>query len=210
MHEHNETETILRSINRVRRSLFLLEAVRTQPTDGVLDEVHRFAHEAERLTERWTAALGGTLRRRPKTADLARGYGLLVDLRVTKHRLALSEAAMVFIVGIQPEHLCEHLAPLLLETRELLEALRDFDGHLGTLADVAYRLEAEMFGLTDFVEAVAPGYARPLNALDLEALEDVAACNVSPSVLETVRDDRRYLTTREVRDACFGLAHPAG
>lgn len=61
--------------------------------------------------------------RRAKTADLARGYGLLVDLRVTDHRLARGEAAGVFIVGLQPEHLCEHLAPLLLEPRELLEAL---------------------------------------------------------------------------------------
>ena len=208
MHQHNETDTILRSINRVRRSLFLLEAVRTQPTDGVLDEVHRFAHEAERLTERWTAALGGTLRRRPKTADLARGYGLLVDLRVTKHRLGLSEAAMVFLVSIQPEHLCEHLAPLLLETRELLETLRDFDGNLDTLTDASYRWEAETFGLSELVEAVAPGFARPLNALDLEALEDAAGCNVAPSALATVRGDRAFLTTREVRDACFTLAHP--
>lgn len=208
MHQHSETDTngnILRSINRVRRSLFLLDAVRTQPTDEIFDQVHRFAHEAERLTERWTAALGGTLKRRPKTADLARGYGLLVDLRVTQYRLALSEAAMVFIMGIQPEHLCGHLVPLLLETRELLEALRDFDGHLGTLTDVAYRLEAERFALTDFVEAMAPAYARPLSAFDIEALDIIAALDAAPSLVAAHRGNRPHLTTRELRGLVITL-----
>ena len=115
---------------------------------------------------------------------------------------------MVFIVNLQPEGLCEHLAPLLLETRELLETLRDFDGTLDTLTDASYRWEAKTFGLSELVDAVAPAYARPLNALDLEALEDAAMCNVSPSALSMLRGDRAFLTTREVRDACFTLAHP--
>lgn len=207
MHQHSETDqNILRSINQVRRALFLLDAVRTQPTDDILDQVHRFAHEAERLTERWTAALGGTVKRRPATMDLARGYGLLVELRVTQHRLALGEAVMVFVVGLQPEHLCDHLAPLLRETRELLEALRNFDGQLSTLTDAAYRWEATLYELADLVEAVAPGFARPLNAFDLEALEDARALNIAPSFLVVYRGDRAFLTTRQVHSAVVSLA----
>lgn len=210
MHQHSETDqNILRSINQVRRSLFLLDGVRTQPTDDILDQVHRFAHEAERLTERWTAALGGTVKRRPTTVDLARGHGLLVELRVTQLRLALSDAVMVFVVGLRPERLCDHLAPLLQETRELFEALRGFDSLLNVLVDGSYRWEARLYELANLVEAVTPNYARPLNAFDLEALEDARALDIAPSFLAALRGDRKYLTSRQVLHAVTSLAGEA-
>jgi hypothetical protein len=195
------TETlILDHIHRLRRDLFLLEAVRVQPTDAILDEVHRLAHEAERLTERWAAALGQAVRPRPVTAPMDSGYGLLVELRVTELRLAISQAAMVFIVGEGVKHLCEHLAPLVIQTRELLEDLRRFDATLSTLVSVGYRMEAENTGLAKWVEAVAPDFARPLRAHDIAALAFARSRGVTPEALAGVRGYRPYLSASEVGD----------
>lgn len=196
------TETlILDHIHRLRRHLFLLEAVRAQPTDGILDEVHRLAHEAERLTERWAAALGQVVRPRPVTAPIDSGYGLLVELRVTELRLAISQAAMVFIMGEGVNHLCEHLAPLVTQTRALLEDLRRFDATLSTLISIGYRVEAENTGLAEWIEAVAPDFARSLRAHDIAALVYARSQGVTAEALAEVRGHRASLTASEVRDA---------
>lgn len=196
------TETlILEHIHRLRRHLFLLEAVRVQPTDDILDEVHRLAHEAERLAERWAAALGQAVRPRPAAAPLDSGYGLVVELRVTELRLAVSQAAMVFIVGEGVKHLCEHLTPLVRESRALLEDLRNLDPTLSTLVSVGYRVEAENAGLAEWAEAAAPNFSRALRAHDLAALTFAREHGVTAEALADVRGHRPWLTATEVRDA---------
>lgn len=195
------TETlILEHIHRLRRHLFLLDAVRLQPTDSILDEVHRLAHEAERLTERWAAALGQVVRPRPVTAPVDSGYGLSVELRVTELRLAISQAAMVFVVGDGAKHLCEHLAPLVIQTRSLLEELRRLDPTLSTLVSVGYRVEAENAGLAEWAEAVAPNFSRALRAHDIAALAFVRERGVTADALAETRGHRPWLSAAEVRD----------
>lgn len=195
------TETlILDHIHRLRRHLFLLDAVRVQPTDEILDQVHRLAHEAERLTERWAAALGRAVRPRPVTVPLENGYGLVVELRVTELRLAVSQAAMVFIVGEGVKHLCDHLTPLVRQTQTLLEELRNLDPTLSTLVSIGYRVEAERAGLAEWVEAAAPDFVRPLRAHDIAALAFARSRGVAPGALAEVRGHRPYLSAFEVGD----------
>lgn len=196
------TETlILEHIHRLRRHLFLLDAVRVQPMDEILDQVHRLAHEAERLTERWAAALGHAVRPRPATAPLENGYGLVVELRVTELRLAISQAAMVFIVGEGVKHLCDHLTPLVRETRALLDEMRNLDPTLSTLVSVGYRVEAENTGLAEWAEAAAPNFSRALRAHDIAALTFAREHGVTAEALADVRGHRPWLTASEVRDA---------
>lgn len=201
MHQHNETsDNILDHIHRLRRHLFLLDAVRVQPMDDILDEVHRLAHEAERLAERWAATLGQAVRPRPVIAPLDRGYGLTVELRVTELRLAASQAAMVFIVGEGVKRLCEHLAPLVAQTRSLLEELRRLDPILSTLVSIGYRMEAENTGLAEWVEAAAPNFSRALRAHDIAALTFAREHGVTAEALAATRGHRPWLTAAEVRD----------
>lgn len=201
-HEHPESLLIVQTIARLRDALFLLEAVRHDSTGELLDEVHGFAHEAERLGERWAAVLGHELDARPTDTEWpSRGFGLAVENRVTLVRLWMSQGAMLFVASLDPADQCEHIAPLILRTRALLHALRRFDedeDHFETIRAVAYFEECGMLGLGTLLDAAVPDCQRNIDALDLQALDALREERVPASFVRDVRGNRPFLTTDEL------------
>lgn len=201
-HEHPASHLIVQTITRLRDTLFHLDGARLSATDDIYDRVHRCAHEAERLAERWAAVLGESVDPRPIDVRFpSRGYGLVVANRVGLVRLRLSDAAMCFVASLDPDHECEHVAPLVVQTRELLVDVRVLDEErLETLEAVAYVHECDALGLAELLDAAAPDFARDIDACDLEVLDALRDERVPASFVRDARGNRPYLSTDELVD----------
>lgn len=189
----------VQTITRLRDSLYALDAIRQRATDEILDRVHGFAHEADRLSERWAAVYGEPYEPRRASVEWpARGFGLEVANRILLVQLWTARGELLF-TG-RPEAECGHVAPLLTQTRALLRKLRRFDerGHFETLEAVGFMWESDMLGLGKLMDAAVPDFAEAPDALTVQALDAYRDERIPPSFVREVRGNRAYLTADEL------------